>query len=467
MVVIDRHVLDELGQVVGERHVLVDPDLRASYESDWTGRFRGSTPCVVRPGDTTEVRAVLELCARYHLALVPQGGNTGLVGGSVPLDGEVVVSLRRLDTIGALDRLARQVTVGAGATLGAVQAAVRPAGLAVGVDLAARDSATIGGMVATNAGGIHVVRHGPMRAQVVGVEAVTGDGRLVSGLAGLEKDNTGYDLSGLFCGSEGTLGIITAIRLRLVERAAERTLAMVGCPSSAAAVGLAARVRGLSGINAIEAVWAPTLELVGRHIDAEPPLAAPVVVLVEVVGDGDPTEPLAEALEAAGDIVDDALVATGPAGQLNLWRFRESATEAISAAGTPLKLDVALPPAELAAFADEVPELVRGAAPAATTYLFGHLGDGNVHVNVVGATDQADEVEAVVLGEVARRHGSISAEHGIGTAKRRWLHLAHSADERSVFASLKAAVDPAGICNPGVLVAPGAANLDRRAEGGG
>ncbi|MEM9033966.1 MAG: FAD-binding oxidoreductase [Actinomycetota bacterium] len=448
---IDSQVLDELRAVVGERHVLVDADLRASYETDWTGRFRGSTPCVVRPAGTDEVRRLVEVASRRGLALVPQGGNTGLVGGSVPLAGEVVMSLRRLDGIDEVDRLARQVTVGAGATLGAVQEAIRSTGLVVGVDLAARDSATIGGMVATNAGGIHVVRHGSMRAQVVGVEAVTGDGRVVSDLAGLEKDNTGYDLSGLFCGSEGTLGVITRVRIRLVDRPAERTLAMVACPSSAAAVSLAARARGVAGINAIEAVWAPTLSLVAEHLGAEPPVEAPVVVLVEVAGDDDPTDPLADALERSASFVDDALVATGPAGQLNLWRFRESATEAISAAGTPVKLDVTLPASALASFADEVADLVGSVAPDAQTYLFGHLGDGNVHVNVIGSGERTEDVEDAVLGDVARREGSISAEHGIGTAKSRWLPLARSADELAIFSSLRGALDPAGICNPNVL----------------
>lgn len=450
----DDALLADLRAVVGDGHLLVDPDLLPSYERDWTGRFVGVARCVVRPGSTEEVVGVVRACARHGAPLVPQGGNTGLVGGSVPLDGEVVVSLRRLDRIGEVDVLARQVTVEAGATLGATQAAARDAGLAVAVDLAARDSATIGGMVATNAGGIHVVRHGPMRAQTVGIEAVLGDGRVVSHLAGLEKDNTGYDLVGLLCGSEGTLGIITRVRLRLVDRPAERTLAMVGATSATAAVEVASRVRALPTVNAIEAVWEPTLRLVADHLRAEPPVTAPVVVLVEAVGDDDPTEQLAATIEAAGDAVTEAVVATGPAGQLNLWRFRESATESIARAGTALKLDVTLPADALADFASEVPTLVDHSAPGATTYLFGHLGDGNVHVNVLGAGDRTGAVEDAVLVDVAGRGGSISAEHGIGTAKRPWLHLARSADELSVFASIRRALDPSGICNPNVL-APG------------
>jgi len=198
-------VIDELRSIVGPQHVLVDDDLRAGYEVDWTGRFKGSTPAVVRPGSVDEVAAVLRICADAGVAIVPQGGNTGLVGGGVPLHGEIVLSLRRLQAIEPVDVLAAQVTAGAGATLGAVQDAATGADLLFGVDLSARDSATIGGMVATNAGGLHHMRHGSMRANVLGVEAVLADGSIVRRLSGLVKDNTGYDLASLLCGSEGTL----------------------------------------------------------------------------------------------------------------------------------------------------------------------------------------------------------------------------------------------------------------------
>src|ERR687885_1679537 len=220
-------LLRALAEVVGPRHVLTDPDLTAGYAVDWTGRFRGRAPAVVRPADTTEVAGVLALLAGAGRPVVPQGGNTGLVGGSVPLHGEIVLSLRRLDGIGPVEVLAGQVTAGAGATLAAVEAAARPHGLTFGVDLAARDSATIGGMVATNAGGLRMLRYGNMRAQVMGVEAVLPDGRVLSHLAGLAKDNTGYDLAGVLTGSEGTLGVITRVRLRLVPRLAARTVGLL------------------------------------------------------------------------------------------------------------------------------------------------------------------------------------------------------------------------------------------------
>jgi FAD/FMN-containing dehydrogenase len=199
-----------LAAIVGDAHVLVDADLRAPYERDWTGRFTGTTPAVVRPGTVEQVAAVVRWCGGEGVALVPQGGNTGLVGGGVPLGGELVMSLRRLDGIGPVDPMAAQLTASAGATLGAVQRAAGDHRMRYAVDLGARDSATIGGTVATNAGGLHVLRHGATRAQVVGIEAVLGDGSVVSHLGGLIKDNTGYDLAGLLCGSEGTLGIVTA-----------------------------------------------------------------------------------------------------------------------------------------------------------------------------------------------------------------------------------------------------------------
>ena len=222
-----REFLTGCREALGPAHVLVDPDVTAGYATDWTGRFRGAAPAVVRPGSTAEVAEVVALARRHRVALVPQGGNTGLVGGGVPLAGEVVVSLGRLDRL-EVDGTAAQATAGAGVPLAALRAAAAAAGLAFGVDLGARDSATVGGMVATNAGGIHVLRHGAMRAQVVGVEAVLGTGAVVSRLAGLVKDNTGYDLAQLLCGSEGTLGIVTAARLRLVAPPGQVVTALVG-----------------------------------------------------------------------------------------------------------------------------------------------------------------------------------------------------------------------------------------------
>jgi FAD/FMN-containing dehydrogenase len=440
---------------VGADHVLVDPDVTASYAVDWTGRWRGSTPAVVRPGSTGDVADVVGLARRHRVALVPQGGNTGLVGGGVPLGGEVVVSLGRLGALGPVDRAAGQVTAGTGVTLAALAAHAGAAGLAFGVDLGARDSATVGGMVATNAGGIHVVRYGPMRAQVVGVEAVLGTGAVVSRLAGLVKDNTGYDLAQLLCGSEGTLGIVTAARLRLVVPPRERATALVALPGVAAAVALAAAVRAaVPDVLALELMDGPGLRVVAGYLDATPPVApeAGAYLLVEAGGPDDPLPALAAAIEGADGVAGTA-VATAGAERARLWRWREAHSEAGSALGPVHKLDVTLPAAGLAAFCADVRSRVAAARPGARLLLFGHVGDGNVHVNVIGPPDDDEEVDDLVLGLVVERGGSISAEHGIGTAKRRWLARDRSPAEVDAMRAVKAALDPDGILNPAVLFA--------------
>jgi FAD/FMN-containing dehydrogenase len=444
-----------LASVVGADHVLTDPDVRAGHEVDWTGRFRGATPAVVRPGSTDEVAGVLRACRDARVAVVPQGGNTGLVGGGVPLHGEVVLSLRRLGEVDALDEAAGQVTVGAGATLGDVQRRVRPAGFDVGVDFAARDSATIGGMVATNAGGVRLLRYGPMRAQVAGIEAVLAGGQVVSHLGGLLKDNTGYDLAGLLAGSEGTLAVVTRVRLRLVPRLDERVVALVGLGSVADAVTAVGRIRGHApSLEAAEVMFDAGVRLVCAHARLPAPFAVehPVYLLLEAASRVDPTDELAEAVGRAGDLIHDVAVATAPARRDELWRYREAHTEAINAAGVPHKLDVTLPAGALARFADEVHGAVAAVATGATVHLFGHLGDGNLHVNVLGGPEPGDAVDEAVLTLVASMGGSISAEHGIGTAKRRWLHLSRTPEEIAVFRSIKAAFDPDGVLNPHVLL---------------
>ena len=448
-----------LADVVGPHHVLTDPELCASYETDWTGRFAGRARAVVRPGTTDEVAAVMARLSDAGRPVVPQGGNTGLVGGGVPLHGEVVVSLRRLAVLDPVDVAAGQVTVGAGATPAAVDAAAAGAGLAFGVDLAARDSATVGGMVATNAGGLRMLRYGGMRAQTAGVEAVLADGRVLSHLAGLAKDNTGYDLAGLLAGSEGTLAVVTRLRLRLVPRLEHRTVGLLAFAGADAALeALVALRRRLPGsLEAVELFLAAGVALVCGHLGIPPPFGRidPVYLLVEVAGAHDPTDELAEAvLEGVGDRALDGAVEAEPAGRARLWRYREAHTEAISAAGVPVKLDVTLPFGELAGFLGAVCTSVDRAAAGARCVLFGHAGDGNVHVNVLGAgtAERAAAVEDAVLRLVARLGGSISAEHGIGTAKRPWLHLNRSAAEIDAFRAIKRALDPAGILNPHVLL---------------
>lgn len=448
----------QLAEVVGAPHVVTDPGVTAGYCADWTGRYRGATPAVVRPGSTAEVAAVVALCRRAGVAVVPQGGNTGLVGGGVPLDGELLLSLRRLSEVGAADPGSGQVTAFAGATVADLHRVAAAAGWAYGVDFASRDSATVGGSIATNAGGMRVLRHGDTRAQVVGVEAVLGDGSVVSHLGGLVKDNTGYHLPSLLCGSEGTLGIVTAARLRLVPPAAERVTALVAFPAAGPAVDSASLLRReMASLEALELFFDNELDLVCTSLGlARPfPRSYHAYLLVEAGGPTSPVEELSEAVASIGGVADVA-VATDPSRRMHLWRYREGITEAINTLGPPHKLDVTLPLGRLAEFIAEVPAVV-GAVPgaaAATTWLFGHVGDGNVHVNITGLAADDDAVDAAVLRLVADLGGSISAEHGIGRAKRRWLGLGRSETEIAAFRAIKRALDPGGIMNPNVLLPP-------------
>lgn len=451
----DRFVAD-LRAGLGGHAVVVDPAVTASYAVDWTGRFRAPPPVVVRPGSVDEVAAVVAAARTHGVALVAQGGNTGLVGGATPCDGEVVVDLRRLDGIDGVDPVGGQLTAGAGATIAAVQAAADAAGWRYGVDWAARDTATVGGSVATDAGGLRFVRHGSTRRQLLGVQAVLGSGVVIDHRPRVDKDNTGYDLGALLCGSEGTLGIVTAARLRLVAPAGPSATALVGFASLAAAVDTASAFRRfMPGLEAVELMVAAGVDLVRSVTGLAAPFPdrpdVPVVVLVEVADHRDPAGVLADAVGGVAGVLDAAVATDGPR-RARLWRYREEHTAAIATVGRPHKFDVTLPLDGLAAFVDDVPAVVAAVAPAAAVWCFGHAADGNVHVNVTGLPDDDETVADAVLTEVARRGGSISAEHGIGRAKRRWLGLARGPEDRAVMATVKAALDPDGICNPNVLL---------------
>ncbi len=449
-------LIDDLVDIVGTANVLTRQDVVDGFVNDWTGRFSGRTPAVVRPADTAEVARIVQLCVETGTAIVPQGGNTGLVGGGVPLDGELVVSLRRLDSLGPVDRVGHQVTAGAGVTIEALQRHARASRLDYAIDLGSRGSSTVGGTIATNAGGVHVLRWGGTRAQVLGVEAVLGDGSVVSHLEGLVKDNTGYDLAALLCGSEGTLGLVTAARLRLVptyEATVTALIAFESVPDAVAAVG-EWRHR-IECLDAAEIFFQPGLDLVESVQGLRAPFAErwPVYVLIQASAHRDPTDALAEAVGAVSSVRDVA-VASDAGTRAELWRYREEHTLAINTLGAPHKLDVTLPTDALAAFIETVPGVVASVAPDAQTWLFGHVGDGNVHVNVTGVASGDESVDEVVLELVAAHHGSISAEHGIGRAKRRFLHLARSDAEVAAYRRIKAALDPAGILNPNVLIPP-------------
>jgi FAD/FMN-containing dehydrogenase len=446
----------DLRAAAGDAHVLTDPELRAPYETDWTGRFSGTARLVVRPATTEQVAAVVRACAAHGAAIVPQGGNTGLVGGGVPRAGgsraQVVLSLARLDALGPVDPATAQVEAGAGTTLAALQAHARAAGLDAGLDFGARDSATVGGIVAVDAGGARALRHGTARAHVAGLEAVLPDGSVVSRLAGLLKDNAGYDLQALLVGSEGTLGVLTRVRWRLVPLLPARVAALVPLPSAERAAELLGVLRTrLPSLESADFFLDTGLRLVLEHQGRAAPLPpAPVYVLLECADRADPTGDLADALEAAG--VADALVADDTASRERLWRLREGHTEAIAAAGVPHKLDVGVPLARLAEFLARVPAAAAAVDPAARTILFGHLGDGNVHVNVLGAAPDDDRIDEAVLRLVAELGGTISAEHGVGVAKARWLRLVRGDAELAAMAAVKRALDPAGVMNPGVVL---------------
>lgn len=446
-------LLERLGAAVGAGHVLTDPALLEAYERDITRRYGAHAGAVVRPGTVDEVAAVVRLCHESRTPVVPQGGNTGLVGGGVPRGGELVLSLGRLSALGEVDVVAGQVTAGAGVTLEALQRHARAGGLAFGVDHGARSGASIGGMIATDAGGAQVLRHGTMRAQVTGLEAVLADGRIVRRLAGLLKDTAGYNLPQLLIGSEGTLGVITAARLRLVPALPHAVTALVAVPGTEAAVQLMCDLRArASSLQAVEVFYGEGMRLVCEHRQISPPFADDhdVYVLAECAAQEDPLEDLAGAIEDA--LVLDVAVAEDSARRAALWNYRDLQNEAVAAAGVPHKLDVTVPLAALASFEHRVRDVIEQAAPGARTILWGHLGDGNFHVNVLGPEPDDYRCDEAVLRLVAEVGGSISAEHGVGVAKRRWLGLTRSEAEIETMRELKRTLDPHGILNPGAVL---------------
>ena len=435
----------ELAAVVGGNHVLTGA-AAAGFAVDWTGRFRGHTPAVVRPGDTAEVARVLALCAGAGIPVVPQGGNTGLVGGGVPLHGEVVLSLARLTRLDPVDLEASQVTAGAGVTLRRVSDA--SPGLDLGILIASRDSATVGGAVATNAGGLRVLRYGPMRAQVRGVEAVLSDGTVVSHLAGLVKDNTGYDYPSLLAGSEGTLAVITRVRIQLVPRPRQLVTAIVGLTSLGELHALARQAASdIPGLVSAEFFTRAGLDILIEHAGLTPPLPSPAEAYLLLEANGP------EALDELAGFIGDRPAAAGEtaADRARLWAYRERHPEAAGFLGVPVKLDVSVPAAKWVRLASAAADVVAAVDPGAKVVTFGHVADGNVHVNIVPAQGADGRHEDAVFSFVASLGGSISAEHGIGALKARWLPLARTDAERALFARIRSALDPTATLNPHIL----------------
>ena len=447
---VDPSLVERLIAVVGREHVLVDADVRAGYEIDWLRQWHGTATAVVRPGTVDEVSTLVQVCAAAGVPIVPQGGNTGLVGGSVPRGGEVVLSTRRLDALGEVDERSRQVTAGAGVTIERLQQHARAASLDLAVDWGARASATVGGAVNTNAGGSRVVRFGTFRSQVMGLQAVFADGSVVDDLRGLPKQTAGPHLPGLLCGSEGTLAIVTAVRLRLVPWYRRTAAALVPCESLVHAVALLPELRSLESLDAIELLLPDALDIACRHLGIAPPLppsSAGAFVMVDCASHRDPTDELASLLSSR-----DGVLAVG-AQRDTLYAIRDHVTIALGALGVPLKLDVAVPVLELDRLVRRIGSLLADVAPSARLVVFGHLAEGNLHVNVLGLDDIAREVvRTAVLEMTIALGGTISAEHGIGVAKAEWMERLHGPTHVAVLRSVKDALDPAGLLNPGVLL---------------
>jgi FAD/FMN-containing dehydrogenase len=461
-------LITELGRLLGERHVLVAADDVAPYCTDWRGRYSGAAVCVVLPGSTEEVAATVSACVTAGVAIVPQGGNTGLCGGATPVGGEVVICLRRLSRIRVIDADNNSITVEAGCTLHAVQEAATAAGRLFPLSLAAEGSATLGGNLSTNAGGVQVLRYGNTRELCLGLEVVLADGRIWNGLRGLRKDNTGYDLKHLFIGAEGSLGLITAATLKLFPRPRVHATAWAAVPDPAAAVRLLGRLRDAAGDNvtAFEIVGRPALELVLRHIpNARDPLAAGPAwqVLIELSGARDDLpatleKALQQAIEAG--IIDDAVVAASEAQAAALWALRENISEAQKIEGVSIKHDIAVPVSRIAEFIARADAAVRAAFPDVRIVCFGHIGDGNLHYNQSKPDAQSnavfiaqtESVNRLVHDLVNELGGSISAEHGLGQLKRDEVLRYKSETEMDMMRAVKQALDPRGLMNPGKVL---------------
>ncbi len=462
--------LDALARLVGARHTLTDPALIEGRLIEPRGLYRGKALALVRPGSTEEVAKVLAFCNDAGVGVVPQGGNTGLVGGQTPDESgdQIILSTERLKSVREIDAHADVMVCEAGVTLAEAQAAALDKDRLFPLSLAAEGTCTIGGNVATNAGGVTVIAYGNARELVTGVEAVLADGRIVNALTKLRKDNTGYDVKSLFVGSEGTLGVITAVSLRLFPNPRARATAFVGLASPEKALDLLriAREHLGGGVTSFELMARFAYDITVRHGLARAPLAGdhPWYVLIEAssqIATGF-DEAFAGALEAAFEagVIDDAVLAASLDQRHEFWKLRESIPEAQIREGGSIKHDVSVAVGDVPAFIAEATNAVEAFEPGVRVCPFGHLGDGNIHFNVsqpVGADkaaylDRWDAMNAVVHGIVARMGGSFSAEHGVGRLKRDLLARTKDPGALSVMRALKSALDPNGIMNPGKVL---------------
>ena len=463
-------LVERLVRAVGPAHVLTDDADMAPYTEDWRGRYRGRPIAVVRPAHPGQVAAVVAACSEAGVAVVPQGGNTGLCGGATPISGEVVVDTRRLNRIRGLDAENNTLAVEAGCPLQAVQEAAAAADRLFPLSLAAEGTATIGGNLATNAGGVQVLRYGNMRDLVLGIEVVLPDGRLWDGMRALRKDNTGYDLKQLFIGAEGTLGIVTAAVLKLFPAIRTRATAWVAVADPRAAVRLLGLLRAACGdrVSAFEIVGRTALGLVLRHIPgARDPLAgAPAWTVLVELSDPAVDAPLEAQLEAvlgeavAQGLASDAAVAASVAQARALWALREDISEAQRIEGVSIKHDVSVPVSRIPEFLERAGAALAARWPDIRVVAFGHIGDGNLHYNLSKALadDNATfiartaEVNGIVHDLVCELGGSISAEHGLGQLKREEVLRYKPALEMELMRRVKQAFDPAGLMNPGKVL---------------
>jgi FAD/FMN-containing dehydrogenase len=469
---------EQLLGIVGSAGLIQDPHAQEPYEREQRGNFRGRAALVVRPQNTAEVAAVVRLCSELGVAIVPQGGNTSLCGGSTPSErgDEIVLSLGRMNRIRAIDPTNFTMTVEAGCILSDLHEAAAAVSRLFPLSLAAQGSCQIGGNLSTNAGGTQVLRYGNARELVLGLEVVLPDGQVLDMLRGLRKDNTGYHLTQLFCGAEGTLGIITAAVLKLFPRPSSVVTAFLALPDLGAALQLLSRARAATsdGLTAFEFIPRIALEFVLRHIpQTQDPFAAPHphYLLMEasaaatdgdVPADSSPLLTLLEQAQAEG-LVQDVVIAQNPAQAAALWRLRESISESQKPEGVSLKHDVSVPVSRVAEFVEAATLAVQKAAPGVRVVAFGHVGDGNVHFNLsqpaglVGAdraafAAQREPLATLVHDLVAQLGGSFSAEHGVGRLKRQELIRYRSAVEVDVMRRIKQALDPKGLLNPGKVL---------------
>ena len=440
-----------LSDIVGAEHVVTDADVLAARTVDWTGRYRGTASALVRPGSPDEVGAVLRACRDAGAAVTVQGGRTSLVAGTVPEHRDVLLSTERLTGIGNLDTIERQIRAQAGVTLAAVQKVAAGAGLLFGVDLTARDSATIGGMASTNAGGLRTVRYGPMGAQVLGLEVALPNGSVVQRQSRVRSDNTGYDLAALFVGAEGTLGVITAVDLRLHPQPTYRVTAVCGFADLDALVRAGRDLRDIESIAALELIDGRAGGLAAEHLGIASPPPGHWLLLVELAGAADDlTDRLATALDDVG--VSAPAVGTDTRTQHRLWQLRESMAEVVGLFGPPVKFDVSLPLSEISDFIRDADALIARHAPQAIPLLFGHVGEGNLHLNVLRCdSDGEARIYPAMMELIAAHGGNVSSEHGVGSRKRGYLTMSRQPADVAVMRTIKDALDPTGYLNPAVL----------------